>query len=249
MGILDFIWPKQLYKIKDNGNTLSIVEYGDERLFKFNGITYSKLSKKSLFTHSYWDCFIPCAYVFAKPRILLIGLGGGTTAYQLETLLGDSASIDIVENSRKTVELANHFVPKQLKSRVIIDDGADYVRSIRGRYDLIILDAYYSNKIPDQFLQTDFLSNAQNALTGSGILAVNFAMTFMGSLAYTSYVSKLKRRFIVYKTTITPLDGNAILVCSKRLFKDEILKRIKERMTLNDENEFLLRNYERLPAV
>lgn len=246
MNILEFLWPKQIYKVNDGKDVLSITEYGNERVFKLNDMTCSKISKNSIFTHSYWDCFIPCAYVFKNPKILLIGLGGGTTAYQINRLLGSTATLHMVESSRKVAELANRFVPGGIKGEVFIADGAEYVRKTHNRYDLIVLDAYYDKKIPKQFMEQEFIRNAHKILSESGIMAVNFAMTFMGSFVYGAYAQALKSSFILYKTSITPVDGNVIFVCSKRLVKEQILKRIRENMRVNDKNRFLLKNYEKL---
>jgi len=249
MSILNFLWPKQIYKVTDGKDTLSITECGNERIFKLNDMTCSKISKNSLFTHNYWDCFIPCAYIFKKPRILLIGLGGGTTAYQINKLFGSSATLHMVESSRKIAELANRFVPGGIKGEVFIADGGEYVRSTHNRYDLIVLDAYYDKKIPEQFMKQGFIRNAHKILSESGIMAINFAMTFMGSLAYGTYASELKSSFMLYKTSISPLDGNVILICSKRLTREQILSMVRENMQVNNENAFLIKRFEELPQA
>ncbi len=245
MSLLGSLFPKKLYATEDLGNKLEVFDTGSELVFKFNGITYSKLSKESVFTHQYWDYFLPAAYLFKNPSVLIIGLGSGTIPYQMQKLLGQGISIDAVENSEKIKEIAEKFLPEKLNAKLIVADGADFVRkSPKSHYDIVILDAYFNERIPEQFLTSEFVESAYNALKPSGVLLVNFAMTFMGALNYARYVSKLKTRFKVYRVHTAITEGNIIILCSKLLDDYEINKRIKEAMPSNADTLPLIRNYE-----
>ncbi len=225
-----------------------IEDRGYERVLKYDGITYSKLRGRGIYTGEYWDYFLPVAYAFATPSILLIGLGGGTIAFQLSRLMSERLRLDVVELSQRAVDLSRRFAPA-IKANVMVGDGAEYVAATGKRYDAILLDAYTSSQIPEQFLQKKFVDDAYNALSDDGVLAINYAMGMMGILRFAEYTKKLKERFRVYKVNTAVFEGNVILVCSKRLGKEELLDRIRARMPGSSDNEFLARNYSRMDRL
>ena len=125
-------------------------------------------------------------YLEPEPRrILIIGLGGGTLPRTLERLLPD-AQIDVVEIDRAVVQVAQQyfgFAP-DARVHVIVEDGRAYVRSVQHtstRYDLIMLDAYDHQYIPEHMLTREFLSEVRSLLNPEGIVAAN---TFSTSRLY-----------------------------------------------------------------
>ena len=219
-----------------------IEESGSEKVFKYGNVTYSKIKKGGLYTGEYWDYFIPIAYISKAPRLLLIGLGGGTIAFQLGALLQDAVSIDAVEISKRAVELSKDFLQGQ-RLNVNIGDGAEYLHSTNKKYDAIIVDAYASTRIPDQFLGEQFVEDAHGALEPDGVLAVNYAVGLMGAQKLEEYALKLRRRFHAYSVRTAITEGNVILLASKSLGKAELVERIGGRMPKTPEIEFLFRNY------
>ena len=247
MSLLD------LLKLKKEGEPadeqqFSVEERGFEKVFKYGNITYSKLRQGSIFTREYWDYFIPAAYAYDTPRVLLIGLAGGTVALQLNTLLKERLSLDVIEISRRAVELSQQFAP-DIRAKIIVGNGAEYVGATDKKYDVIMLDAYTSSSIPEQFLRRRFIEDAYRALEEDGLLAINYAMGLMGILKFDEYVSRLRERFHVYKVNTAIFEGNVIILCSKRLVKDELLARITANMQMSKENEHLFSSYGRMSEL
>ncbi|MGC8675893.1 MAG: spermidine synthase [Candidatus Micrarchaeia archaeon] len=241
------LFQRKIRKIADNGNLLEVLDNGKELTFTFNGVIYSKISKRAVFTRQYWDYFLPAAYVFKNPRILLIGMGAGTIPYQLQKLIGSAASITAVEQSEKIAELSKTFLPEPLLARVVIGDGATYIKQLgTGSQDIVMLDAYINNYIPEQFLSPGFVGEVHRVLSADGLFMVNFAMTFMGALTYAKYVALLKTRFRVYRIATALTEGNVIILCSKSMDKQAIISKIKEAMPSNQDTLPLIRNYENM---
>jgi spermidine synthase len=247
MSFLDLLKRKKDAEV-ENEQQFSVEDRGFEKLFKYGNITYSKIRHGTVYTREYWDYFLPTAYAYPKPRVLLIGLAGGTVVFQLSALLQERLDLDVVELSRRAVELSQKFIP-ETKANIMIGEGADYVNTTNKKYDAIMLDAYTSSKIPEQFLTRRFIDDAYRALTGDGVLAINYAMSLMGILKFYEYVAKLKERFRVYKINTAVFEGNVIILCSKRLGKGEFLDRIMERMKETEENVLLLRNYKNMEEL
>jgi spermidine synthase len=117
--------------------------------------------------------------------VLIIGLGGGTLPHALEQLLPD-AHIDVVEIDPAVVRVAAqyfHFKP-DARLNVFEEDGRTYVRRV-GRehrtYDLVMLDAYDNQYIPEHLLTREFLTEVHALLRPGGVLAAN---TFSSSRLY-----------------------------------------------------------------
>ncbi len=248
-NLFSYLFPKKIAEIKDGNSTLFIIEKGDYKIFKYNDIVYSEINKNSVYTRQYWDYFIPAAYIQKNPRILLIGLGGGTIAYELDCLLKNDMHLEIVEANEKIADIAGMLIPGGIKEKVNVEKGEEFIKTKKNAYDAIFLDAYVENKIPAVFLNEDFVDNAYGALSESGILAINFAVGMMGADSFYAYAAKLGKRFKVYGAKTAMNEGNVIMICSKRLAKEEISARIRQNMQENKDNKNLIQSYEQMKEV
>ncbi len=247
MSLFD-IFKRKAEDDKVDDNSFRIEDRGYEKVLKYGGITYSKLKSGSLYTQEYWDYFTPLAYLFNNPRVLIIGLGGGTVGFQLETLLQGRVKIDALDVSNRALEIFKGFVPKT-RINAMIGDGAEYVRKTDKKYDMVVLDAYVSARIPQQFMEKQFIDDVYNSLSENGILAINYVTGFMGMMTFYEYAAKLKGRFLVFRLNTALTEGNAIIVCSKKMGKYDMLQRINQSMKKSEDNSFLFKNYEEMKQL
>ncbi len=221
-------------EIYSRGAKLQVVENSKMRMFKLDGATNSIINKRSVYTGGYWDYFIPLVYARAHPKVLLIGLGIGTTPYQLHALLGKRVSIDIVEIDREVVGLARKYAPRPIEDRIYIQDGSSFVAGTRKRYDVLMLDAYWKGaKIPKEFLTSRFMGDAYEALSAEGVLAINYAMHPGGILGFGAFRKTLEIFPHVYSMSTDSYGGMKMILCSKKLGKEELTKRISKRFRWN----------------
>jgi spermidine synthase len=130
------------------------------------------------------------AALFLNPRpthILVIGLGGGTLPMTLQKLLPD-AQIDAVEIDPAVVRVAQRYFGFREGDRLHVaeQDGRAYIRqAVRsGRhFDLVMLDAYENQYIPEHMLTKEFLEEVRSTLEPGGIVAAN---TFSMSRLYSN---------------------------------------------------------------
>lgn len=251
MSFEDFLSNFKVTKIKtvmDGKDTIQIIESKNRKVFNFNHITYSMLDKRSIYTGYFWDYFLPAAFVFERPKVLILGYGCGTVAYQLGALLGDKVEIDGVELSKTIANLAKSFVPKAY-GNVIVGDALDYVRKSRDKYDLLIFDIYANSQIPKEFLSDEFIDHAHRILGLDGLLLINYMMSPMNLLRFGGFKNRLKKRFWIYSVKTSSLGDSVMLVCSKRLKGKEILSRISKKMALDKENAMILRHYSKIKSI
>jgi spermidine synthase len=118
-------------------------------------------------------------------RILIVGLGGGSIPTALRELL-PNAQIDVVEIDPAVTRVAKKYFGFKdgPKLKVIEVDGRVYVkRALREgtKYDLIMLDAFDHEYIPEHLLTREFLTEVKTLLAPTGVLVGN---TFSSSRLY-----------------------------------------------------------------
>ena len=118
-------------------------------------------------------------------RVLVAGLGGGTLPTALEALL-PRARIDVAEIDAAVVRAARkHFAfVESDRLRVHVNDARVFVKRALGRgeqYDLVLLDAYSGDYIPEHLMTVEFLEETRSLLAPGGAVAAN---TFATSRLY-----------------------------------------------------------------
>lgn len=135
---------------------------------------------------NYPQMMLASLYVQPSPRtVLIIGLGGGTLPRALSQIL-PQAQMEIVEIDPAVVRVAKRYFDFDAGGRISVveTDGRVYVkRALREgrRYDLIMLDAFDHEYIPEHLLTEEFLREVQSLLAPGGVLAAN---TFSSSRLY-----------------------------------------------------------------
>lgn len=120
-------------------------------------------------------------------RILIVGLGGGSIPRVFRAVL-PGVPVDVVEVDEAVVEVArDHFdFAAGGTVRVIVQDARVYVkRAARSglKYDLIVLDAFNGDYIPEHLMTREFLEECRAILTSDGVLVAN---SFSTSRLYDS---------------------------------------------------------------
>lgn len=118
-------------------------------------------------------------------RVLIVGLGGGTLPTALAELLPD-AQIDVAEIDPAVTRAAKRYFNFKdgAKMHVFEQDGRVYVkRAVREgtKYDLVMLDAFDHEYIPEHLLTREFLGEVKQLLGERGVLVAN---TFSSSRLY-----------------------------------------------------------------
>jgi spermidine synthase len=118
-------------------------------------------------------------------RLLIVGLGGGSLPTALREIL-PQAQIDVVEIDPAVTRMARKYFNfrEDPRMKVIELDGRVYVkRAIRSgeKYDVVMLDAFDHEYIPEHLLTREFLTEVKSLLTPTGVLVGN---TFSSSRLY-----------------------------------------------------------------
>lgn len=179
------------------------------------------------------------AGLLVKPnpgKILVIGLGGGSIPATLSELFPE-AGIDIVEIDEAVVRVAKKYFSfaENEQMKVFVSDARVYIRraNLRGQqYDMIILDAFTGDYIPEHLMTREFFQEVKQLMTADGALIAN---TFSNSLLYhheSVTYQQVFQTFFNFKMSFTgnrviiamnqPLPGLKLLVARARQLADRL---------------------------
>lgn len=127
-------------------------------------------------------------------HITQIGLGGGSFARWIDAYLPETrqTAVDInpqvISIARSMFELpyeGDHF-------EIIEDDGAEYVKVLRGNTDIILVDGFDGEQIIDSLVVEPFFADCRQALSENGIFVTNW---WQGDKRFHTFVRRLREVF------------------------------------------------------
>jgi spermidine synthase len=152
----------------------------------------------------------------APKNVLIVGLGGGT----LPTALADlypSAHIDVVEIDPAVASMAQRYFDFKPgpQMRVFEQDARVWTKRALAnplRYDLVMLDAFNGDYIPEHLMTREYLEEARGLLTDHGTLAAN---TFSTSRLYDNESVTYSSVFGTFFNVRSPDTANRVIIASR----------------------------------
>jgi spermidine synthase len=146
-------------------------------------------------------------------RILIVGLGGGTLVHTYSTLFPD-AEIIVAEIDEAVVRVAEEYFDFRETDRVKVEtvDARVYVKraGLRNeKFDLVILDAFNGEYIPEHLMTMEFLEEVKQVLPEDGMVVSN---TFSSSRLYAAESNTYKAVFDHIFNVRMAGTGNRIII-------------------------------------
>lgn len=120
---------------------------------------------------------------FSKERksVLVLGMGGGSVVESIRRDFNSEAEITLVEIDPVMIRIAREeFDLEQYgKINIIQADAADYVKTSIGKFEVLIVDLFIQDQIPQVFTEEAFLIRLPQLMAPNGKLIFN---TMRGSL-------------------------------------------------------------------
>jgi len=134
-------------------------------------------------------------------RVLIIGGGDGGMLREV-CKHASIEHITQVEIDDQVVEMCKEFLPKHSagayddpRVNIVIDDGANFVRTCTEKFDVIISDSTDPIGPGDVLFTSDFYENCKNCLAGDGVLVTQNGVAFMQLDEVTTTAKRLKPYF------------------------------------------------------
>ncbi len=107
-------------------------------------------------------------------QIAMIGLGGGSLAKFCHRQLPRSG-LTVVEINPHVIALRERFrvPPDSARFRVVLDDGAHFVATTPARFDVLMVDAFDAERMPEAVGTRRFYDDCADVLQPGGLLVVN----------------------------------------------------------------------------
>lgn len=108
-------------------------------------------------------------------NVLILGLGLGSIPLMLEKNFGKKYNYTAVEIDESVIYLASKYALPLLYSNIqmICTDAFAYVMQTEQRFDLICMDVFLDDIIPEEFEDHDFLEKLKTLVSDNGILLFN----------------------------------------------------------------------------
>ena len=107
-------------------------------------------------------------------RVLVLGLGGGAIAKRWHRDYPGMA-IDAVEIDPTVIDVAKRYfgVSEDSLLRIYNQDARRYVQTTAAKYDIVIVDCYYSDSLPFHLTTSEFFAEVRQHMTPDGVMAYN----------------------------------------------------------------------------
>lgn len=148
-------------------------------------------------------------------NIAMVGLGGGSLTKFCHRYL-PTARIQVIEINPHVIALRNEFQvpPDDKRLRIILGDGAEFVRSPPGRFDVLMIDGYDDKGLPASLSSQRFYADCRAMLTPDGILVVNL---HCARKRWQRQAERIRRSFKGATVVVKDNDGsNTIVFASQK---------------------------------
>ena len=132
--------------------------------------------------YSYGDLYDNFAEAFTQldlknrriKKVLILGFGLASIPIILEKM-GYHYEYTAVEIDEQVIYLASKYELPHLESpvQIICADAFTWVSMTEEKFDMIAVDVFLDDVIPDRFMQANFLKNTKQLLTEKGLLLYN----------------------------------------------------------------------------
>ena len=167
---------------------IKVIDENGTRTLSFDGSMETRMSLDNPLTghFEYTEYFqMPFLWNNHIKNVAMIGLGGGSTQRAYQYYYPD-VNIDTVDIDPAVVDVAKEYfnVKESPTHKIHVMDGRVYLRRAKTKYDVIIMDAYTSNRygsyIPFHLATKEFFQIANDHMTDNGVLAYNVIGTIYG---------------------------------------------------------------------
>lgn len=229
---------KTLHKEQSLYRNIIVTEVNNKRCMKFSlrrdrnqNQSCQYTDKPDVLVFDYAKLAVAGFLASHQPKsILIIGLGGGSLVQAFHSLAPE-ASITSVEIDDKVIKIAKKYfnLPTESWHKIVEKDGRIFVKreKLKGNsYDLVILDAFNGDYIPEHLMTLEFMKEVKAVLKDKGIVIANtFSTSILKEFESATYYAAFGN-FYQFQGKYS---GNRIVVASNHpLPEEKILKKRSE---------------------
>lgn len=149
-------------------------------------------------------------YTHPDPKQVLI-IGGGDGGTMREALKHPGVQVDLVEIDRQVIEATRKYMPElnspfdSPRVNIIIDDGIEYVRSCRKKYDAVLIDSSDPVGPAVGLFRRDFYQQVYQILNEDGLMAAQTESPFFNRVLLREIYQSLCEIFPITMVYLTAM--------------------------------------------
>ena len=216
--ILSYLVPIKIYETKSEVNKNLEIAWNNGKLVldsKNTNFSYGNLQKVLRFGLK--------KIGFDKIRhfdtILVLGVAGGSVIKTLVDEIQFKGKITGIEIDAETIRLANHYFGLNAIANleIIIADAEKFVATTTETYDLIIIDIFQDDSMPDFLFDNSFLFAIQGIMKKEGVVLFNTIATNAVAKSRNDKFAQMVSSSKLAVARIPNLEGDNELLIIKRL--------------------------------
>lgn len=234
---------KTLYREKSLYRDIYVVQEGDLICLKFSiprkqdtSQSCKNVKDPDEMVFNYTKMAMASLFLNANPKsILIVGMGGGTLPTALHDMYPD-AQITSVDIDPAVVAVAKKYFDftESENNKVVVRDARLFIKreALKNKqYDLVILDAFGSDYIPEHLTTVEFLEEVKSVMSPNGVISAN---TFSSSRLYQHELSTYENVFGEFYVLQMPASGNRVLLHAMNL-DNMMIESIEKNASLLEE--------------
>lgn len=171
--ILSWIYPIHVTSVlSKSGSTIEINRYRGKLYLDTGHVNYSYGALQDVF-----DNVLSTEGLYQKhlKNVLILGFGGGSVAELLLRKNAATIAITGVESDEEIVRISKKYFPvfNRPTLNLIIQDAEAFCEEHTVSYDLIIVDLFHEDQVPEKFQRAAFIGNLSRLCTANGKLLFN----------------------------------------------------------------------------
>lgn len=172
--VFSYFFPISLEKYHSmySGNLMVVLENG-KKVLNTNDVNYSYNSLHRVFKTAFKKSKLT---INKDAKVLILGMGGGSIIQILREDYLLSASIKLIEIDPIIIEIAcKEFGIKRFDPLDIVEmDALTFINENTEVYNLICVDIFINDRVPEKFLTVEFIQKIVNSLELGGSIYFNF---------------------------------------------------------------------------
>lgn len=247
----DIKYHKTLYESEGLMGQLKVIDQdfsGNDlhyRLLFINGIPQTIIHNKDKSANSFWEYvhrISATASLKKGKKALLIGMGGGAIANELQKL---GIELDVVDIDQRMFEVSQQYFyfAKKKSTSFYVDDARHYIKTCTKKYDLVVIDICIGEVQPSNLFTMEGLAELQKIVKKDALILMQYqekldkrktsgsqsiARTFLESkYKVWQHVEKLEVSGVILAASPQNIDFSAIDTSA-------ITKNVKQQLWLPD---------------
>jgi len=181
---IPFAWAKTLLQKDTFYHRIRIEEDDEARYMYFDRTLQSAMNLRDpTALRLIYSRYTSLGFAFRPDakKMLIIGLGGGSIPKKVQKEF-PQIEIDAVEIDPEVVKLAREYfhIKESKQLRLHAQDGRLFLTRTQSQYDIILVDAYFTDAMPFHLTTKQFFELAERKLTPNGIIVANLISAVTG---------------------------------------------------------------------